>query len=334
MLNSLRHFSYLLTALALCLGLQAREAHAQTERVLPVILAGQKTNMWCWATGFNMAAGFKGTVVAQCDQANHRFGRNDCCNNPTPVACVQGGWPEHNWANFNVVETPWGVALTFDQLKQEIIAERPVTFAWGWTGGGGHIMVARGYRSDATGNWVYINDPWPVNAGESRWITYADFVSVANDHTTQIDYSGLANRVVGKEVTLTNKKSGLVLSIANGSTAEGAQFVQSAKAGVPGQTWKIYALGDNHISLAMGTQLNVFAGVQGNTNASGAKIVQSSPIDNHYRWKLEFQGDGSYVLRNQVSGLVMGVEGGSTAANANIIQTSAAVGDSEKWKIE
>ncbi len=41
-----------------------------------------------------MVMGFLSVSVTQCDEANKRFGRSDCCNSPTPNDCVNGGWPE------------------------------------------------------------------------------------------------------------------------------------------------------------------------------------------------------------------------------------------------
>ena len=63
-------------------------------KTLNVQLLPQLTNMWCWAASAEMVMKYEGHDVPQCKQANHEFGRTDCCNNPTPGACVQGGWPE------------------------------------------------------------------------------------------------------------------------------------------------------------------------------------------------------------------------------------------------
>src|SRR3954471_17105951 len=41
-----------------------------------------------------MVMAYLGVNVTQCAEANDRFSRSDCCNSPTPSACVVGGWPE------------------------------------------------------------------------------------------------------------------------------------------------------------------------------------------------------------------------------------------------
>jgi len=178
-----------MVAAALVAGLAAGSAQAQ-EKKLGVTLIGQQTDMWCWATSGQMIMGFGGTNVTQCSEANAYLLRNDCCTSPTPAACIKGGWPEYDRWNYFFVWTPWGNALTFAQLRAEIDAGRPVGFAWGWTGGGGHYMVANGYKVDSAGTqWVWKNDPWPVNVGAGSWITYADFVGNADHATWENDYT-------------------------------------------------------------------------------------------------------------------------------------------------
>ena len=180
--------------LTLVTGIGAGSAQAQ-ERTLPVKLVGQQTNSWCWATTLQMSVALSATIAPQCAQANARFGRNDCCNSPTPASCIQGGWPDYARVNHNSMTTAWGTALTFAQIRAEIDAGRPVNFSWGWTGGGGHIMVAGGYKVDSLGNqWVWKNDPWPVGTGASSYISYAEYVSAAGDHEHWQDYYAISRR--------------------------------------------------------------------------------------------------------------------------------------------
>ena len=49
---------------------------------------------------------FLGASITQCDEANKRFGRTDCCNNPTPVGCINGGWPEYDKYGFTFPVPP------------------------------------------------------------------------------------------------------------------------------------------------------------------------------------------------------------------------------------
>jgi hypothetical protein len=154
---------------------------------VPVTLRSQETSMWCWAASGQMVMAALGTTVAQCDEANKRFGRSDCCNTPTPGACVNGGWPEFDKYGFTF-KTTSDAALTWDQLKQQIYcAKKPYAFSWHWTGGGGHMMVVIGYAEIGTSRFVAINDPWAPNVGDQRFIAYDEYVS-GTDHTHWDDY--------------------------------------------------------------------------------------------------------------------------------------------------
>ena len=153
----------------------------------PVSLRAQETSMWCWAASGEMCMDFLGTNVSQCDEANKRFGRTDCCNNPVPGACVNGGWPEFSKYGFTSDHTS-NTALTWEQLKYQIYClHKPVAFSWHWNGGGGHMMVAYGYVVINGTQYVSISDPWAPNVGNQRFITYADYVS-GSGYTHWDDY--------------------------------------------------------------------------------------------------------------------------------------------------
>jgi hypothetical protein len=120
---------------------------------------------------------FLGTDVQQCDEANKRFSRTDCCNNPVPNACINGGWPEFDKYGFTFSRTS-DTALTWQQLTEQIFCKnKPIAFSWHWNGGGGHMMVVKGYVSVDGSNFVYVADPWAPNVGDQRLVSYAAYVS-------------------------------------------------------------------------------------------------------------------------------------------------------------
>jgi hypothetical protein len=176
-------------------------AHAT---VLPVPMYPQQTNMWCWAASGQMIMTYLGApAVSQCHQANVELNRSDCCNSPTPAACVQGGYTQFDRYNFSVTYYPGG-ALPFNMLANEINNNRPVEFAWSWTGGGGHVMVAKGTSVDRGGQqWVYSNNPWPPNVGAQDMLTYSAYVSdtgythqndaynITDTHVCNSDFHGM-----------------------------------------------------------------------------------------------------------------------------------------------
>ncbi len=169
---------------------------------LPATPHSQETRMWCWAASGQMVMEYLGSNVAQCTQANNRFGRNDCCNItlcPNPVQnhpCVTGGWPEFNKYGFQSTHTT-NAALSWDDLKKEIsnssnCGRRPFAFTWAWPNGGGHMMVAMGYTTvplaAMTLNLVEIFDPWNPCIGDHRFITYDYYVQSPGHHTHWDDY--------------------------------------------------------------------------------------------------------------------------------------------------
>ena len=159
----------------------------------PVSVRGQETGMWCWAASGEMCMEFLGTNVQQCDEANKRFGRNDCCNGPVPNGCVNGGWPEFDKYGFSASHTS-DAALTWDQVQDQIYCKKkPFAFTWHWNSGGGHMMVARGYISLNGTNYIYRNNPLPVGVGTADIITYDNYVTGA-DHTHWDDYYDITKK--------------------------------------------------------------------------------------------------------------------------------------------
>jgi hypothetical protein len=164
--------------------------------------------MWCWAASGEMTTEYiAGGDVQQCAEANRSFGRNDCCNSPTPAACVVGGWPDDLYTAAGLTwDRTTDAALDLGTLKRQIsqqsrCASKPFAFTWHWNTGGGHMMVARGFQTVVipdlqvgnvtipgfTIDMVESNNPWPPTVGSHEWISYSNYVSGA-DHTHWNDY--------------------------------------------------------------------------------------------------------------------------------------------------
>jgi len=161
-----------------------------------VQLRAQETNEWCWASSGQMVMAFLSKKVTQCDEADQRFGRTDCCGASTPIDCIRGGWPEFDKYGFTFAVKHG--ALTWDELRTEIATNRrPFAFSWMWRQGGGHMMVVTGfYEGPQQKQYVSINDPWPPNIGDERDILYDAFVEGA-DHTHWDDYYLVAREQPG-----------------------------------------------------------------------------------------------------------------------------------------
>ncbi len=162
-------------------------------KTLSVTLRPQETGMWCWAASGEMCMDFLGTDVNQCDQANKRFSRTDCCNSPTPNECIQGGWPDFVYYGFTFVRTT-DAPLSWPQIREQIFCKKkPFAFTWHWTKGGGHMMVVRGYKTEGGTNYVYVNNPGPPNVGTVSYKTYSEYVSGTN-HTHWDDFYDITKK--------------------------------------------------------------------------------------------------------------------------------------------
>lgn len=156
---------------------------------VPNTLRPQQTNNWCWAAVTQMLAQHVGLVVNQCDLANHRFGRTDCCTNrnqssdcPKTDGCNMPGWPELDFAGVKFEES--STARTWAQLQSEIYcAKRPMGYAYGTPNVVGHVVLIKGYITVAGTNWVILNDPWSPCNGAERLITYNEYADPAGTAT-------------------------------------------------------------------------------------------------------------------------------------------------------
>lgn len=172
-----------------------------SRKTLRMELIGQKTDQWCWAATAEMIMHYHGVNVDQCTQANDSFGRQDCCNIHTPVACIQ---PSHS--NFDRYEFHEETIeyLYLQEIIDQIDSNLPFAFSWKWKEGGGHQMNIAGYSSDF--NMVLVYDPWPVNRGEKRWISYSSYLS-GHDYSHNYDIINIWRKSKSLKVNILMKKS-------------------------------------------------------------------------------------------------------------------------------
>ncbi len=168
---------------------------ARADVLLDVPEIFQQHSQWCWAGTSQATLNYYGQAPTQCAIANWAFSRSDCCGSSdfdwahdcnywnymfggsargeNPNGSLRGIL-QHDGVQSTVLDT----ALTRDAVVDEIDHGRPFIIRFGWTGGGGHFLVGRGY--DQAGTYVDYLDPWPGN-GHSKAL-YAWMVSAA-DHT-------------------------------------------------------------------------------------------------------------------------------------------------------
>jgi hypothetical protein len=156
---------------------------------VPNTLRPQETNNWCWAATTQMLSENLGIVVTQCDLANHRFGKANCCDFetagvscPKTSDCNTPGWLELDYAGVKFSET--STALSWEDLRKQIYcSKKPMGYAYGTSGVVGHVLVIKGYITLAGTNYLILNDPWAPCAGAERIITYEEYADPAGTST-------------------------------------------------------------------------------------------------------------------------------------------------------
>lgn len=175
---------FLIAGLALILT--ACQCDPPTLSSQSVTLRAQENSNWCWAASGEMVMDFLGGDVSQCQQANQRLSRSDCCNSPLPGGCNTTGWPEFTANGYSFDRTS-NAPLSWDDVRDQIhCEEKPFAFSWHWPGGGGHMMVVYGYVTVGGVNYVSIYDPLPVNVGTDTIYTY-DYYNTSPGHHTHWD---------------------------------------------------------------------------------------------------------------------------------------------------
>lgn len=148
---------------------------------VPNTLRTQETNNWCWAAVTQMLAQHVGASVTQCQLANHRFTKTNCCNAqnegstcPKTDDCNTPGWLELDFAGVTASESSTALSWA-DVRKQVYCRKKPMGYAYGTPGVVGHVVVVKGYITVGETDYVVLNDPWAPCAGTERLLTYADY---------------------------------------------------------------------------------------------------------------------------------------------------------------
>jgi len=85
----------------------------------------------------------------QCEQVHWLFNLSDCCSDPTPFHCDESATASQqkrvldHWGFDSVLITS---SLSWDDLKKEIKAGRPINIGWQWCTIGGHSLNIYGFK--------------------------------------------------------------------------------------------------------------------------------------------------------------------------------------------
>lgn len=81
--------------------------------------------------------------------------------------------------NWGVNSSAYTYASSWNSVVSDINANKPFVIRFGWTSGGGHIMVGTGYELWNGDSYVTYMNPWP-GEGDSEGLY--DWMVSANDH--------------------------------------------------------------------------------------------------------------------------------------------------------
>ncbi len=159
------------------------QAAMSATKVLSVPLVAQEQDNWCWAGSSAAVLGYFAKNISQCYIADFGWSLQSCCS--APAGCNYANSMYGTAGSIQGILKHWcynsgGVAsyLTFAAVQTQINADRPFIIRYGWTSGGGHFIVLRGYDSTKVKK-VYLMNPWP-GTGYGVF-TYAS-VKSASDH--------------------------------------------------------------------------------------------------------------------------------------------------------
>jgi Papain-like cysteine protease AvrRpt2 len=146
-----------------------------SSRQLSFTMEAQTQTNWCWAATATSVSHFYWfwSTWTQCKVANGELGRADCCNSSVPSLCNVPWYLDRALTRTNNYVSIMSGQASFQQVRAEIDAGRPVGARIGWSGGGGHFMAIYGYSTALGDEYLDIDDPI---YGKSH-LTFADFAS-------------------------------------------------------------------------------------------------------------------------------------------------------------
>ena len=120
-----------------------------------------------------------GEFIDQCEMANRRFNRNDCCTSGCPKnpVCNTPGWTMFTEYGYTFDNS--GIPLSWQQITSQICqTKKPMAYAYGpQSGGVGHVVVIYGFIEDGGNQSLLIDDPWAPCTGRIRVLPFQDYTS-------------------------------------------------------------------------------------------------------------------------------------------------------------
>lgn len=165
--------------------------------------AFQETKLWCWAACIEMVLKYYDpkSTVTQCDILKTKLGDkghpcpedenqaepgiDDC----EPILMAQ------TWRDCGIKEVvPVNDVVSMHIIKEELKAHRPLEVGIGWTNGGGHAVLIKGWAA-TTPESLVIDDPLrqsPLGLPATGRATYDDLIDALGHGVWQYTWARLA----------------------------------------------------------------------------------------------------------------------------------------------
>jgi hypothetical protein len=133
---------------------------------VPLGIQHQLQKYWCWAAcSSSTSVFFDGSSSwTQCRIANAELSQSTCCSDGGSDACNQPWYVDRALTRTGNLAGRCVGQATWEKVRDEIDAGRPVCARVGWREGGGHFVLITGYYETAGTRGLNIEDPWTGSA--------------------------------------------------------------------------------------------------------------------------------------------------------------------------
>jgi len=149
----------------------------------------QEYSNWCWDASAQATLFHYGLYPSQCEIANYAWNTTKCCSGSDNFydrvkGCNKANWLYGNDGSVQGILENWGISSTavddyrtWSECVQDLDGGDPIVMRFGWTSGGGHMLVLYGYITN--GSYLKYMDPWP---GEGYTTSLYTYVVGSPDH--------------------------------------------------------------------------------------------------------------------------------------------------------
>jgi hypothetical protein len=134
-------------------GVGAMAAEATSSSTTSTIFQQEKSE-WCWAAASETVIKHDGGGTdSQCQIVEWGFNTSTCPNKPGTQANVSATLTRAGLGSIGTID---GAAISYNDVKNEIIDQRQFMIRWQWSTGEGHMLVGVGYNTSGS-EMTYIN---------------------------------------------------------------------------------------------------------------------------------------------------------------------------------